>query len=76
MDFYWPELRHIGEFDGEFKYSDPRFLRGRTPERALMDEKRREDDLRATDCRFSRWGWKTAISPSKLRTLLVAAGIR
>ena len=40
------------EFDGKVKYTDP--WRGRSPERVLWDEKRREDELRALDVRFVR----------------------
>jgi len=76
VDFWWPEFNHIGEFDGRFKYSDPRFLQGRTPEQALMEEKLREDDLRAAPHGMSRWGWGVARSLPKLRALLTAAGIR
>jgi len=75
-DFLWREFNLIGEFDGAAKYSDPEFLRGRSPEEALMDEKRREDDLRAAGFRVSRWGWDVAISPARLRAHLVAAGLR
>jgi len=76
VDFWWPDFNHIGEFDGRFKYSDPRFLQGRTPEQALMDEKLREDDLRAVPHGMSRWGWDVARSIPRLRALLAAAGIR
>lgn len=76
VDFWWPELRLIGEFDGAAKYSDPVFLAGRTPEQALRDEKFREDDLRAAGHGMSRWGWALAISPQALRTHLHAAGVR
>lgn len=74
-DFYWPTLRLIGEFDGVAKYSDPQFLRGRTPEQALLDEKAREDDLRAATYGFSRWGWDVALSPSRLGAQLRRAGV-
>ncbi|MCU1423263.1 MAG: hypothetical protein JWN36_2914 [Microbacteriaceae bacterium] len=75
-DFYWADRRHIGEFDGAAKYTDPQFLRGRTPQQALLDEKRREDDLRAAGYRFTRWGWEVALSPARLGALLRQAGIR
>ena len=75
-DFYWPEQRLIGEFDGVAKYRDPQFLRGRTPEQALLDEKAREDDLRASRHAFSRWGWQVALSPARLAAQLRAAGVR
>ena len=76
VDFWWPEYRVFGEFDGEFKYSDPEFLRGRTPHQALVDEKFREDDLRALDRGCARWGWKTARSVPQLRGRLALAGVR
>lgn len=76
VDFWWPEFNKIGEFDGKAKYSDPEFLRGRTPKQALYDEKVREDDLRAAGYGFSRWPWEVAISVPRLRAHLVAAGIR
>lgn len=75
VDFFWPQCRLIGEFDGEVKYDDPEFLRGRTPKQALRDEKEREDDLRAADFGMSRWGWDKAISPQRLRAHLLAAGL-
>jgi hypothetical protein len=76
VDFWWPAANLIGEFDGDAKYSDPAFLRGRTPEQALRDEKAREDDLRAAGHRMSRWGWKVALEPRRLHAHLVAAGLR
>jgi hypothetical protein len=76
VDFWWPKFNVIGEFDGDAKYSDPRFLGGRTPERALLDEKDREDDLRAAGHAMSRWGWKVATSMPALRDQLVRAGVR
>ncbi len=46
-----------GEFDGAAKYTDARFLRGRTPAQALADEKLREDWIRGTTTKpFARWG--------------------
>jgi len=75
-DFYWRDLRLIGEFDGVAKYKDPKFLRGRTPEQALLDEKTREDDLRAAQHGFSRWGWDVALSPARLAAQLRKAGVR
>ena len=76
VDFWWPEFNLIGEFDGIGKYTEPEFLRGRTPEQALIDEKDREDDLRATGRRMSRWRWNTAKSPTLLKRKLIQAGLR
>ena len=76
VDFYWPEFNVIGEFDGKAKYTDPAFLRGRTAEQAVYDEKLREDDLRAMAHGFARWKWSTALSPVALGALLRHAGVR
>lgn len=76
VDFWWPQFNLIGEFDGNMKYTDAEFLHGRTPNEALIDEKRREDDLRAAGHGMSRWPWDTAISLPRLRRHLLAAGVR
>ena len=76
VDFWWPESNVIGEFDGKFKYTDPAYMNGRTPQQVLYDEKLREDDLRAAQHRFTRWPWATAVSPTLLRAHLAGAGVR
>ena len=76
VDFWWPEFNVIGEFDGRFKYSDPGFMRGRTSHQVLLDEKFREDDLRATGRGFTRWDMPIAASPIALRDHLIRAGVR
>ncbi len=56
VDFGWPELRTVGEFDGRGKYG--RLLRpGQCPGDAVFDEKLREDDLRAERLSVVRWVW-------------------
>ncbi len=75
-DFWWKDVRLMGEFDGAGKYTLPAFLRGRTPARALADEKKREDRLRASGRGMSRWDWAVAISLPRLRAHLGAAGLR
>jgi hypothetical protein len=76
VDFWWPSANLIGEFDGRHKYTKAEFLRGRTPQQAVYDEKLREDDLRAAGYLVRRWPWKIALSPVLLRDLLVGAGLR
>jgi hypothetical protein len=76
VDFWWPEFNLIGEFDGKMKYTEEQYLQGRTPQQALYDEKRREDDLRSADHKFTRWPWETAISMQLLRAHLLRAGLR
>jgi hypothetical protein len=76
VDFWWPEFRVIGEFDGKSKYTDPALLSGRSPSEILYAEKLREDDLRAVGCTVARWPWATAMAPSVLRQQLRRAGVR
>lgn len=47
VDFWFPEAGVVVEFDGLVKYRDREMRGGRTPERVVMDEKLREDRLRA-----------------------------
>ena len=75
-DFWWEHSRLLGEFDGVDKYKNPTFLAGRTPEQALLDEKWREDRIRATNAGVSRWGWGTALDLQKLYNKLYSAGLR
>lgn len=56
VDFGWPELGTVGEFDGRAKYG--RLLRpGEDPAAAVYAEKLREDELRDEDLAVVRWGW-------------------
>ena len=52
VDAWFDEAAVAVEFDGQVKYTDP--WRGRSPERVLWDEKRREDELRSLDIRVVR----------------------
>lgn len=55
-DFWWPEHRTVGEFDGRAKYG--RLLRpGQDPGEVVFEEKRREDALRGEDLGMARWTW-------------------
>jgi hypothetical protein len=77
VDFYWPDFRLIGEFDGYEKYSNQRYLAGRMPTEVLFEEKIREDRLRATEEHpgVSRWIWDTAYRQRLLDQQLRAAGL-
>lgn len=55
-DFYWEQFRLLGEFDGRVKYERLR-RKGETPANAVVREKRREDEMRATLCGMSRFVW-------------------
>jgi hypothetical protein len=52
VDAWFEDAGVAMEFDGRIKYTQP--WRGRTPERVLWDEKRREDELRALGIRVVR----------------------
>lgn len=55
-DFWWEAFAHLGEFDGRIKYE--RLLReGQSASDAVVKEKRREDDMRATGAGMSRFTW-------------------
>jgi hypothetical protein len=75
VDFYWPEFGIVGEADGDMKYLDPAFRAGRTAEQVVLDEKIREDRLRALGLTVVRWRWRTANDANALRSKLVSAGL-
>lgn len=75
-DFFWPEQRVIGEFDGDAKYLDDALLGDMSTREAILAEKKREDRLRALGYKVVRWDWKTATNAGLLRRKLAAAGIR
>ncbi|TQM37292.1 type IV toxin-antitoxin system AbiEi family antitoxin domain-containing protein [Pseudonocardia cypriaca] len=56
VDFAWPELCTVGEFDGLVKYG--RLLRpGQDPAEVMVAEKLREDEVRDRGLRVVRWIW-------------------
>lgn len=77
VDFFWPDFRLIGEFDGLEKYSKQAYLAGRVPSEVVTDEKIREDRLRATETEpgVSRWIWLTLMAPPALERQLRGAGL-
>lgn len=78
VDFWWPEFGVVGEFDGEVKYRDRETRRGRSPEQVVVDEKIREDALRALpEVRtVVRWTWSDALRAEPLVRALTRAGVR
>jgi hypothetical protein len=65
-DFGWPDFGVVGEFDGKKKYG--RLLRkpGQTAEDVLIEEKRREDRIRALGWIVIRWMWSDLTRPEPL----------
>jgi len=80
-DFFFPdptcpERGTLGEFDGDVKYLGGAHRAGRTPEQVVLDEKLREDRLRAlpTTAGLARWTRRDLARPGRLAHLLRAAG--
>lgn len=74
-DFEWPEFRLIGELDGRGKYLKEEYLHGRTPGEAVVEEKIREDHLRAEGNSLARWGPDDARDRKELFRILTTAGL-
>jgi hypothetical protein len=74
-DFHWPEFRIVGEADGRVKYLDPAIRGQRTAEQVFLDEKTREDRIRAVGERVTRWPWRVGVDAALLRSHLQRAGI-
>lgn len=75
-DFYWKQARVVGEFDGVEKYVKAGYLKGRTASQAVVEEKKRENRIRATGVNVVRWDWADLLEPGKLEGMLAAAGVR
>jgi hypothetical protein len=77
VDFWFPEQRIALEFDGRQKYTDPSMLRGRSPEDALWQEKRREDRIRRRSDvdGVGRTVWGDLLERDRFRALLRETGI-
>ena len=71
-DFFWPEQRIIGEFDGRMKYTG---TFEDSPTQALWKEKRREIALLPLANRIIRWTWEDLKQPEKLVRILRSAGV-
>ncbi|WP_141718121.1 hypothetical protein [Nocardia altamirensis] len=74
VDFLFPELGVIGEFDGLVKYRG-RLRSGQSPEDVVILEKAREDALRALGWLVVRWTWRELGTPTWLTRLARAAEI-
>jgi hypothetical protein len=74
-DYYWEGGQVAGEFDGVEKYLKPEYLRGRTASQAVVEEKQREDRIRATGLRVVRWVWADLMEPGRLEQKLAAFGV-
>jgi hypothetical protein len=76
VDFWWPQFRIIGEFDGLVKYGTERDESAASGREALVREKVREDRLRALSSGFARWTAADVREPARLADILRRAGLR
>ena len=74
-DYYWDGVRVAGEFDGVEKYVKPEYLKGRTSSQVVVDEKDRENRIRALGSGVVRWVWADLMTAGQLDRKLVAAGV-
>ncbi|AMM20500.1 hypothetical protein AX769_10510 [Frondihabitans sp. PAMC 28766] len=77
VDFYWDDVRVVGEFDGNTKYRDSERWSGLPPEEVVIREKDRENWLRAHPevDGFVRWTWRDVVTPGALPSLLRQHGV-
>lgn len=76
LDFAFSGARRFGEFDGEEKYTDAALRSAVSAEQAVLDEKRREDDVRGvTGWAFARWGHEHIRTAQLLGRRLAAFGV-
>lgn len=68
-------IRTRGEFDGRAKYLKPEYLNGRTASQVVINEKNRENRLRALGLTVVRWEWATALDRQRLQAVLRSAGL-
>lgn len=74
-DCFWAGVRLAGEFDGVEKYVKSEYLKDRTVSQAVVDEKGRENRIRALGNGVVRWVWADLMSAGQLETKLAAAGV-
>jgi hypothetical protein len=73
-DFAWPEVRVLGEFDGELKFTAPR-LSGGDPLERLRAQRRREARLRRLGWTIVRLEWGDLGDRARVSGLLQHAGV-
>jgi hypothetical protein len=75
VDFWWPDLRLAGEFDGWGKYTDAGSYSGQSRDTVFLDEKRRAERIQEEGIRFVRWMWDDLYDPSRFAERLHRAGV-
>lgn len=75
VDFWWPSVGVVGEFDGRGKYLDPALLRDIETWEAVNREKHRHERVLQNVRGVVRWGSEEVKHPERLKTLLLEAGV-
>ncbi|WP_449283703.1 hypothetical protein [Leucobacter sp.] len=76
MDFDFLGQRTFGEMDGAVKYTDQRYMRGRTLEQVLLDEREREVQVKGiTRKDVVRWGWSAIPTARRFGRVLRRFGL-
>lgn len=76
VDFWWPDVGVVGEFDGRVKYAAGAPQGAADLGEVVWREKVREDRIRATGARVVRWTWQEAWTGQVVVERLRAAGVR
>lgn len=75
VDFFWRVICKVGEFDGQGKYLKEEYTDGRPTSQIVLQEKRREDRVRALGPTFARWDWAIARDPVLFGQFLSSNGV-
>lgn len=73
-DFAWPEARVILEFDGDVKFSDPRYSGG-DPVARVRAQRAREARLRRLGWTIIRLEWRDLADRDRVMSILRGAGV-
>lgn len=74
-DFGWHDGRILGEFDGREKYTSAAIRGNRSASDVVVQEKRREDSVRAAGRGVCRWDWSDLVHQHRLAATLTTAGV-
>lgn len=75
-DLALPDHQVFWEFDGAGKYTDPKMRGNKSADQVLMEEKRREDWIRATTgWKVCRGGFRDIVTPEALAARLASFGV-
>lgn len=74
-DFAWPEYAVVGEADGRGKYLGGGHEPVNVSIHKVLDEKKREDEVRGLGLAVARWDWNDALRRTPLKAILLQQGL-